>query len=89
MAKRGVTIEDMVDTLSNPKRVQKLTLRGKKSQRIGITGANKVTIIFEEASKVVITVYNYRTEYYKNKAKQRRNKNKLNLKRQFGNRIKS
>ena len=77
MDKRRVSLDDLVAALQDPKSTQKQKLVGRKPLRIGIIGRNGVTVIFEEKSKVIITVYNYRKEYYKTRAKQRRNKNRL------------
>jgi len=89
MKKRGVSVTDLVAALEDPKSIRKQSKRDGKPQRIGVIGTNKVTVIYEEDSKVIITVYNYKNEYYKAKGKHRRNKNRLDLKRRHGNRIKS
>ena len=81
-------MDDLVEAIEHPKSVQKQASRVGKIDRIGVLGRNKVTVIYEVGTYIIVTVYNYRKAYNLAKSKHRRNKNRLNLKRQLGNRLK-
>ena len=81
-------MEELTAAIEHPKSVRRLPTREGKQQRMGCMGRNKVTVIYEEETKVIITVYNYNKDYYSAKNKHRRNKNRRNLKKELGNRIK-
>lgn len=85
MKKRGVSIDDLVEALQNIKRVRK-QVKEDSEERILITGRNKVSCVVTDTN-VIVTVYNYKKEYYASKNKHAFNKKRRTLKKEFGNRL--
>lgn len=85
MKKRNVALEDLQEALKNPKRITSL-LDSHEGKRTSILGNNKLFIIINPDSKVIITVFRYTHEYYAAKNKRRRNKNERVFKSIYGNR---
>ena len=86
MNKRGVSVNDLVEALSNIKNQRKQVKEGFET-RVLITGRNDVSIV-ATVTNIIVTVYNYKKCYYDSKNKSQFNKKRRQLKKVYGNRIK-
>ena len=85
MERRGVSIEALEEALRRP-RNRRLQVKEGKPDRMGIMGRNGVVVIHDPDTYIIITVFNYTKEYYKSRAKHKRNKTRRNLKKELNNR---
>lgn len=85
--KRNVSIDDVIETLENPKRKYRCN-KSKKQDRILVQGKNDIIIVLSICEKFIITIYNRSKTYYNCKKKKEYNKIRRKLKQQYGNRIK-
>ena len=86
MEKRGVSIDDLVEALSNIKARRPQYKEGFEA-RVLLTGKNNVSAV-TTISGVIVTVYNYKKQYYDSKNKSQFNKKRRQLKKVYGNRLK-
>lgn len=85
--KRGITLLDVKDALTNVKKRRLKTLRDdQESQRTIVTGKNNVLVILA-GKNIIVTVYKYVKDYYDCKHKNLFNKKRKNLKKKYGNRL--
>mgnify|MGYP005991039729 CR=1 FL=1 len=87
MIKRGISVESLVECLTDIKD-RKTHLTDGKETRYVITGRNKLTAVITKTN-VIVTVYNFRKEYYASKTKNKLNKKRRALKRKHGNRLRN
>lgn len=86
MERRGVAMNDLVEALENIKNRRKQVKEGFETRYL-ITGRNDVSMVVT-VTNVIVTVYNYKKEYYASKNKSQFNKKRRHLKKEYGNRLK-
>jgi len=86
MKKRKISIDDVKNTLQ--KRYSRRYLYADKKGEVYSFVSKEIVIIINITKNVILTVHKNCPEYSTNIRKQKRNKNKLQRKRKFGNRTK-
>ena len=86
--KRNITIEDIIDALLTPKsRYVQKQIKGRPT-KIVIMGRNKVQLVLDSTERIIISMMRYNQKFHESKSKERKNKDRLDLKRKYGNRYK-
>lgn len=86
MKTRGVSVNDLVEALQNIKNKRKQYKEGLETRHL-IAGRNGTSAVVTETN-VIVTVYNYKKQYYDSKNKSQFNKKRRALKKEYGNRLK-
>ena len=86
MDKRKVSMDDLVEALTNPKYKRIQEKKGCESRYI-LAGRNKVTVVIS-LKNIIVTIYNYKKEYYASNDKCKRNQKSVKLKKKYGSRYK-
>ena len=85
MERRSISVDDVVEALENIKS-KIIQVKNNIEDRFFITGRNRIGVVIGKYN-AIITVYNYTKQYYDSKAKNKFNKNRRQVKRRVGNRI--
>lgn len=86
MLSRKVSLAELVEALRNTKSKRKQYKDAHETRHL-YAGRNGVSCIIT-ITNVIITVYNYKKEYYASKNKNQFNKKRRHLKKEYGNRLK-
>ena len=86
MKRRKVSINDLIEALGNIKAKRK-QIKENCEDRVLVTGRNDVSAVITKTN-VIVTVYNYKKQYYDSRNKSHFNKKRRQLKKVYGNRLK-
>lgn len=74
MKKRGITIEEVKEAIADPKHTR--LSKFEDNVRYNVLGRNNIIVIYDHATKNIVTVYIHKKEYYQSRNKQRKNRQK-------------
>lgn len=87
MGSRGVKMDELIEALENTKKITRQVANDLQEERRIIVGRNRVSVVVT-LKNVIVTVYNFKKEFYRSKSKQKRNTKQRKLKQKYGNRVK-